>query len=200
MRRSPLVCTACHALDAEAANRTPFEIFGLAQSYAVDGARLDATYRELSRWVHPDRFVSRGVEEVEAAVRASAALNQAYAILRDPVRRADQLLAQLGGPSASAMRDVPAGFLMAVMELREAIEQAKASGDASAMESLRTDLASRRGAGLDRIGELASRLSDGDSSVGEELRRQLNSMKYLDNLLTEASSGPLSSFGNRAHA
>lgn len=187
---SPLVCDECHMLNVSATGRDYFELLGFPRNYAIDEARLNSAYRRLARAVHPDRFAAGNAEERSAAVRLSAAINQAFAVLRDPLRRADYLLELSGGPPAAAVRDVPGTFLADVMQLREEIDDAKTTGDEPALARLRDSLAERRESTDERIRGIAVRLPEVDEPSRTELRRLLNSMKYIDNLLAEAAADP----------
>jgi murein DD-endopeptidase MepM/ murein hydrolase activator NlpD len=97
-----------------------FERLGLPRGYSVDPAALERKYLERSRAVHPDHTGND-----PASLGASAALNEAYGVLRDPFRRAEYLLALAGGPSPSAVSQPSAEFLEEMLELRMQIEEAK---------------------------------------------------------------------------
>ena len=58
---------------------------------------------------------SRG-EMALAQERVAAALNEAYAVLRQPFRRADYLLGLLGGPSAADMKEMEPAFLEEMLD------------------------------------------------------------------------------------
>ncbi len=194
---SPMVCEGCHTLYPAATGRDHFELLGFPPSYSIDEERLDSAYRALARNVHPDRFTADGADALCVAVRLSAALNQAFAVLRDPLRRADYLLELSGGPSASAVRDVPGTFLADVMLLREEIDGAKTSGDAATLARLRDSLVERRATTAAQIRDTASKLPDVGDPARTELRRLLNSMKYINNLLSETATDPLASAESR---
>ena len=93
----------------------------------MDGSALQRAYLSRAAAIHPDLAVGDEHAEVRSAV-----LNRAKAVLEDPERRANELLARLGGPGKSEDKSLPAGFLMSMMETREAIEEALASKDAEA--------------------------------------------------------------------
>jgi molecular chaperone HscB len=103
-----------------------FELFSLPQQYAVDMARLDARYRELQRTVHPDRFASAGDRERRISMQQAAQINEAYQVLRDPLRRGRYLL-ELRGHSIDDQQRThqdPA-FLMQQIELRESLDEVR---------------------------------------------------------------------------
>lgn len=107
-----------------------FELFGLPASFELDRAQLHSAQQRLQGEFHPDRFVNAGDRQRRVSVQMAAHINQAYAILRDPVRRARYLLEINGAdlPDESATTSDTA-FLMEQLELREAIESCRDSDD-----------------------------------------------------------------------
>ncbi|MGB9626193.1 MAG: iron-sulfur cluster co-chaperone HscB C-terminal domain-containing protein, partial [Phycisphaerae bacterium] len=103
----------------------------------------------------------------------------------DPLLRAEYLLESAGGRSAAADKSVPGELLAEVMTLREDIEAARADGDAESLEAIRARVESRRKAAQKKIAVLCEQLDEPSEEVRSELRRQLNAMKYLNNLLSE---------------
>lgn len=119
-----------------------FELFGLAPSFALDAGALDRAFRELQAKVHPDRFAQAGDAERRASMQWSTRANEAYRLLKDPVERARYLL-ELHGVDTGFDTDtaMPADFLARQIELREALEEAKAARDGAALEAIGRDLA-----------------------------------------------------------
>jgi molecular chaperone HscB len=75
-----------------------------------------------SRDVHPDYHADSTTDE-------SAAVNEAYATLRDPFRRADYLLSLYHGDATPEVVPLPPAFLMRAMEFREQLEEAGADAE-----------------------------------------------------------------------
>ncbi len=130
--------------------RNHFEVFELPVRYALDREQLEARYRERSRHWHPDRF-SRAPAAERAAVLARATdLNEAYRVLRSDPRRAQYLLQLHGidvtreGPGSKLTVD-PA-FLMAILELREELVEARQAHDAARLATLAAQVQERMGA------------------------------------------------------
>jgi DnaJ domain len=69
-----------------------YDVLGVAPSVTAD--ELKTAYRELARQHHPDR--ARTYMQKIAATRRMQAINAAYAVLRDPERRAAYDAEQLG--------------------------------------------------------------------------------------------------------
>ncbi|MEZ5525592.1 MAG: Fe-S protein assembly co-chaperone HscB [Pseudomonadales bacterium] len=115
-----------------------FQLFDLEEQYCLDENALRATYRELQRKTHPDKFAEAGKHEQMLAVQYAATINDAYDVLTSPLKRAIYML-QLRGveldEQGSGLMD-PA-FLMEQMELREELEQAShANNPEAALEKV----------------------------------------------------------------
>jgi molecular chaperone HscB len=108
----------------------PFVTLGIARGFDVDLAAVEKTHRELSRALHPDRFVNASGSERKAALANAVAVNEAWRVVRDPIRRAEALLRLAGvgvGEDGEAKADPE--FLMEMLELREALAEAKQARD-----------------------------------------------------------------------
>src|SRR5687767_2342346 len=114
-----------------------FELFHLPQRFAVDPAALDAAYREVQNRVHPDKFTTATDTEKRVAMQWATRANEAYQTLKSPFRRA-AYLCELNGIDLQTESNtaMPADFLMQQMEWREALEEARAENDLSALEAL----------------------------------------------------------------
>ncbi len=64
-----------------------FARLGLDRSLDVDVEQLDRQYATLSKTLSPERFLIRGMGERGHATKQLEALKEAYAVLRDPLRR-----------------------------------------------------------------------------------------------------------------
>jgi len=104
-----------------------FARLGIEPAFRIDTALVQQRWLQLVARHHPDRFTdpiarARAAEEL-------ASINAARDSLLDDERRASLMLDRLGGPSASLVKDLPPGFLLEVLDLRDELEQARA-GDA----------------------------------------------------------------------
>jgi molecular chaperone HscB len=121
--------------DQATAGQDYFSLFGLPCRQGLDGDRLEALYRDLQARVHPDKHAHLADRDRRLAMQWSTHVNEAYQTLKDPLRRARYLL-ELAGHDVQLETNtaMPAAFLMAQMELREAVAAAKAEGDSEALE------------------------------------------------------------------
>ncbi len=69
-----------------------FEIFALPRKLNIDLAKLEREFYRLSRKLHPDVYVAKSPEEQECSLVNASLLNDAYRILKDPIKRTEFLL------------------------------------------------------------------------------------------------------------
>lgn len=166
----------------------PFAILGIAPSFDVDLTALEQTHRELSRALHPDKYVGAGASERREALSRAMEVNEAWRVVRDPIRRAEALLAR-EGVTVAEDRAPPADpeFLMEMLEQREALSEAIAAKDRGGVAKLAAAVRARAGAAeravadafaakataavVERLGELRffRRFLDEVSAVEDEL-------------------------------
>lgn len=190
---SPIVCTQCQTLMPVPHEASYFDLLGLQRTFAQDDARLATAFRAISRKIHPDRF-AHGTEDTRLlATRLSAAVNHAYEVLKNPVRRAGYLLELAGGPDGSEMRDVPGNLLAEVMIWRESMEEATSAGDRNTLREIQDSVMTCRRQAMDQLKPGADSLDQADEAAKSEFRKLLNSIKYFDNLLDELDVDSLAS-------
>ncbi|MDR0250521.1 MAG: Fe-S protein assembly co-chaperone HscB [Burkholderiales bacterium] len=117
-----------------------FDLFGLPRRYALDEAALNESYRALLARVHPDAATLSDASEKRKAIEDAAYANEAYRILKDPVRRGDYLLQYYGGAPLGSNDVLPVEFLNEQLEAREAADEAWRAGDHDRLEMLLTSL------------------------------------------------------------
>jgi len=112
-------------------SQTYFELFGLDPVFDIDHGRLHTEQQRLLASYHPDRYVTASDLDKRVSMQVTSWINQAYEILRDPVKRARYLL-EISGvtlPDESTTTSDTA-FLMEQIELREEVEACRHSEDA----------------------------------------------------------------------
>jgi len=116
------------------AGQSHFQLFGLAQSYRLDKARLEQQYRAMQALVHPDKSAHLPDTEQRLAMQRATLVNEAYQVLRSPLRRARYLLSLHGVDTQEDNNTVmPPDFLMEQMEWREAVAEAQQARDIEAL-------------------------------------------------------------------
>jgi molecular chaperone HscB len=173
-----------------------FTFFGLPRKLTIDPAHLEREFYELSRRLHPDVYASGDGREQEWSLEQSSLLNDAYRMLKDPIKRTQYLLrlegVELEEQSKSATEKarasgeqkkqvVPPDLLEEVFELNLQLEELrtqKAAGedDPALLEEIgqqKFDLEEKNEALLD---ELKSNWSKWDKLVdqgSEDDRRKI---------------------------
>lgn len=160
-------------------NPNHFEWFGLSPAVDIDEAVLRPRWRELQQTYHPDRAGSDPAAQ-RVALQRSAQVNEAYHTLRDPVRRAAYLLALAGHPldlERSTVADTD--FLMAQLELREALDEADTPEAAAAVAEEAADWLQQllREFGLDYA-----------AADWAEARDGVRKMQFMRKLMDEAAA------------
>lgn len=182
-----LFCRYCDSLQRPTADY--FRFFGLEPRLKIDGAGLEKSFYELSRLLHPDRYMRKSPIEQQYSLEATAILNDAYRVLRDPVARAEYVLRQAGFASVEPRaKTLDPALLEEVFELNEALEELR-RGDRSArpaLEQARERFLGRRAeidAELERLFERydESRVR----AVLADIRQVLDRRKYVQNLIEQ---------------
>jgi molecular chaperone HscB len=89
--RAAHFCQACGKVQPPAP-ADYFSFFGLPKKLDIDAAALEKEFYALSRRLHPDLYARAGSKEQEWSQEQSSYLNDAYRVLRDPIRRTEYLL------------------------------------------------------------------------------------------------------------
>jgi molecular chaperone HscB len=115
-----------------------FELFGLPQQFAQELDTIAQRWKTLQAQAHPDKFAAEGVAAQRLSMQWSVRINEAYARLKHPVRRAAYLCELAGAPiQAHHNTAMPAAFLMQQMQWHEALEEAQSL---PALEALQRDV------------------------------------------------------------
>lgn len=136
-----LFCNHCQVIQPPK-NTDYFTLFSLPAQYAQDVSAIERAYFSLQRQLHPDRFASKPERMRKYSLEHSMRANEAYEILKNPMKRAQYLL-HLAGIEINGEKDTikPSHtLLMEVMELREALSEVST---AHALNMLLSDIHTR---------------------------------------------------------
>jgi molecular chaperone HscB len=166
----------------------PFDTLGIAPAFDLDLAAVEKRYRELARVLHPDRHLGGAPAERRMALGKAVEVNEAWRLLRDPIRRAEALLRRRGVTveEGKEPKAEPA-FLMEMMEQREALSEAKASGDPEAVKRLGNAIYERQKSVTARI---ATAFAGGAGANGalDQVLSLLGELRYYRRFLDEVSA------------
>jgi len=96
-----------------------FELFDIPVQLKVDRSSLSPRYFLLSKKYHPDYFVKGSEEEQAMALEKSALLNKAWKTFQNPDETLKYVLLLKGLLEEEEKYELPADFLMEVMEINE---------------------------------------------------------------------------------
>jgi len=164
----------------------PFAILGVPARFDIDLAAVEKTHRELSRALHPDKYVSAGPSERRDALSKAIEVNEAWRVLRDPIARAQALLALRGVTVAEGAEGrAPAAdpeFLMEMLEQREALDTAKQAKDLPAVHAMARAIEARFQVAT---AELTRGFAQGQAAT---LVAKVGELRYYKRFLDEVSA------------
>jgi molecular chaperone HscB len=180
---SGLLCQACGTVLPQR-HIDEFAVLGVPRRFELANEELEARHRQLSRAVHPDRWARAQPRVRLLSVQAATTLNQAMRTLRDPLRRAEALLRLEGVVIADNERAEPE-LIVEMMELNEALDEARVADDAAAITRIVADVRARR--------EQAFSAMTHAFAVGGDLgaiKAALIRIRYYDRLLEAGAGAP----------
>jgi molecular chaperone HscB len=154
--------------------------------FDVDMGTAERKHRALSRALHPDKYVGAGERDRRTALAKAVEVNEAWRIVRDPVRRAEALLKLRGlDPAEGREPKLTQEFLMEMLELREALDDAKRAHDLKAVRAMAVDIQAR-------VRDVEQALSEGfrrsDRDEGKVLVGRLGELRFFRRFLDEVSA------------
>ncbi|MFD0794016.1 Fe-S protein assembly co-chaperone HscB [Mucilaginibacter litoreus] len=112
-----------------------FEFYGIPESFHPDVAFIKKQFYALSKKYHPDFYANEDDEKQQEILELSTINNKAYQTLSDPNKLLEYVLKLHDLVSEGAKPQLPADFLMEMMEINERlmeIETAEQFGEISA--------------------------------------------------------------------
>ena len=156
----------------------PFALFDLPVAFQVDSVLLNERYLALQKSLHPDNFSAASAQEQRLAMQKSAEINDALRILKDPIARADSIIALNTGeqenPEEKSNKDI--GFLMQQMEWRETLENIENRKDTDELSAFTKEIDQIRHAILS---ELSTALTEQQWDIARAITDKLRFIKKL---------------------
>jgi molecular chaperone HscB len=164
---------------------SPFELLGVPVLFALDERELEKRHRDLSRTLHPDRYIGRPSSERREALSRAISVNEAFRKLRDPLSRAEALLKHLGREVSELNQPKPdPALLMRVLEQREELSAARQARDRHRVESLAARAASEAEETTERMADAFSE----DPVPIDDVLKLLGELRYLQRFKEEAGA------------
>ncbi|MCW9715485.1 Fe-S protein assembly co-chaperone HscB [Avibacterium sp. 21-594] len=155
----------------------PFALFDLPVAFSLDLDLLNNRYLALQKSLHPDNFAHRSTQEQRLAMQKSAEVNDALQILKDPIARADSIIAlHLGNQNVEEKTSQDMAFLMQQMQWREALEEIEQQKDSDALMQFSDQISAQR---QEILSQLNTALSAQDWATAQMLTDRLRFIKKL---------------------
>ena len=116
-----------------------FEFYNLPESFFQDEKQLKAKFYEYSRKYHPDFHATASPEKQREILELSTLNTNAYKTLSNPESRMAYLLKSHGLLEEGTKNELPADFLMEMMDLNERLMELEFDFEAEAMRSLQAE-------------------------------------------------------------
>ena len=156
----------------------PFALFDLAVDFNLDLNELTNRYLALQKSLHPDNFAADSAQQQRLAMQKSAEINDALQLLKDPISRADSIIALHTGEQVDleqkSSRDL--SFLMQQMEWRESLEQIEQQQDDAELEQFSRQIQQTESVIL---ADLAQSLNAQDWAQASQITDKLRFIKKL---------------------
>lgn len=159
--------------------RDHFALFELAPTFGLDQAALEQHFRDLQARVHPDKHAHLSEAEQRVAMQWATQVNEAFQTLKSPLKRAQYLLKLRGvDPQVERNTAMPMEFLVEQLECREAVSDARSSGDMAALEALQREMRQEMKAEYATIQQQLDTAQDNEAAA-QTVRRLLFKEKLL---------------------
>ncbi|WP_345951894.1 MULTISPECIES: Fe-S protein assembly co-chaperone HscB [unclassified Mucilaginibacter] len=116
-----------------------FEFYDIPESFHIDSAALKKKFYALSKQYHPDFYANEDDSKQQEILEISTINNKAYQTLSDTAKRLEYILKQHDLVNEGAKPQLPADFLMEMMDLNERLMEAD---DAEQLASIRAEVLS----------------------------------------------------------
>lgn len=171
----------------------PFETLGLEPAFDLDLAEGERRHRELSKTLHPDRYLGRPAAERRDALGKAIEVNQAWRALKDPIARGEALLARVGVVIEEGGEPKPdPELLMEMMEKREELAAVGRRRDEAALAGLVAEVKARESKLISALGAqfhaVLAKENGSARALAEPILRGLGELRYYRRFLDEAAA------------
>jgi len=152
-----------------------FQLFDLPEQFELDLTELGSRYLALQKRFHPDNFAAGSERDRLLSVQQTANINDAYHSLKQPLLRAEHLLALRGLKISNEQRSfTEPAFLMQQMELREQLADVREQADPEqAIADIEQQLIQQRKVLQNALHQALSARSTEQDQLAAELVRKL---------------------------
>ena len=98
-----------------------FDFYGLPETFSLNDADVKKKFYQLSKQYHPDFYANEDEAKQQEILELSTLNNKAYQTLANPAKRLEYILRLHNLVSEGAKPQLPADFLMEMMDINERI-------------------------------------------------------------------------------
>ncbi|MCD8739525.1 Fe-S protein assembly co-chaperone HscB [Mucilaginibacter roseus] len=142
-----------------------FEFYNLPESFHLDEAALKKQFYQLSKKYHPDFYATEGDEKQQEILELSTLNNKAYQTLADSAKRLEYILRSHELLEEGAKPQLPADFLMEMMELNERLMEVE---------------------NADQLRDITAEVLAFEGDINEQLNGLTNDYPTLDHIAKES--------------
>ncbi|WP_333606420.1 co-chaperone HscB [Arsukibacterium sp.] len=161
-----------------------FQLFDLPERFELDVTELGSRYLALQRRFHPDNFAAGSARDKLLSVQQTANINDAYHSLKQPLLRAEHLLALRGLKISHEQRSfTDPVFLMQQMSLREQLAEITQQSDPdAAIDAIEAELQQHK---KQLLRQLAASLDEDTPEQHQQAAELVRKLKFFFKLQQE---------------
>ena len=142
-----------------------FDFYGIAETFAPDKAALKKQFYALSKQYHPDFFANEDDARQQEVLELSTLNNKVYQTLNDPNKLTEYILQLHGLVSDGAKPQLPADFLMEMMDINERLMEVE---------------------NAEQLADVTGEMLAVEGDINEEMAELTNGYEGLDNTAKES--------------
>jgi molecular chaperone HscB len=189
-------CNHCGKILPVPGQESHYQVLGYEkETLSVDLADLENRFFELSKKFHPDRFVNRSSLEMELSHDRSAAVNNAYRTLKNPVARAKYIVERELGSIEEKSEKVPVEMSDLFFEVHESLDLIRES-DGNPPEQALKEVRDAEEELIRKVKDLEQQLQgkfvefdhSRDRSTIEQIKEILSHRSYIKSFLRQINA------------
>ena len=160
---------------------TYFQLFEIPVQLKVDRTALSKKFFELSRTYHPDFFTNESDEKQAEVLEKSAILNKAWKTFQSSDATIKYVLMEKGLLEEEEKYELPAAFLMEVMDINEQLMDAD---NAEATKSIQQTIDNLQSEIYEPVAKNVEEYKEGETTEAEllQVKDYYYKKKYLDRI------------------
>ncbi|RVU01071.1 Fe-S protein assembly co-chaperone HscB [Mucilaginibacter limnophilus] len=157
-----------------------FEFYNIPESFLIDEGALKKQFYALSKQYHPDFHATEDEDRQQEILELSTLNNKAYQTLADPAKRLEYILKEHGLLEEGAKPQLPADFLMEMMDINERLMEIE---NADQLAAISAEAAAVEGDIVREISELTANYPTLNYTAKEDRLSEIVNLYYRQKYL-----------------